>query len=56
MSPEWLAAIVSVVGVVLGALQVTVLFILSDLRERIMRLESNQMQPCHFSSSDEAQK
>jgi hypothetical protein len=27
----------------LGALQVIVLFVLSDMRERIMRLESRQM-------------
>lgn len=36
---EWLA----VVGGVLGALQVIVLFVLSDMRERIMRLETGQM-------------
>lgn len=48
MSPEWLTAIVSIVGVVLGALQVTVLFILSDLRERIMRLEAKEMGSCKF--------
>lgn len=31
------------VGAALGALQVAVLFIVSDLRERIMRLESGRM-------------
>ena len=36
---EWVA----VVGGVLGALQVVVLFVLSDLRDRIMRLESGRM-------------
>ncbi len=36
---EWIAA----VGLVLGSLQVVVLFVLSDMRERIMRLETRQM-------------
>jgi hypothetical protein len=34
---------VAVGGAVLGVLQVLVLFILSDMRERIMRLENREM-------------
>lgn len=34
---------VALVGLALGSLQVLVLFVLSDLRGRIMRLESKQM-------------
>lgn len=34
---------IAVVGSALGALQVLVLFVLSDMRERIMRLENSQM-------------
>jgi hypothetical protein len=34
---------IAVVGAILAALQVVVLFILSDMRDRIMRLESQQM-------------
>jgi hypothetical protein len=36
---------IAIGGVVLGVLQVLVLFILSDMRERIMRLENRQMKP-----------
>jgi hypothetical protein len=36
-------AVLAIVGGTLGVLQVLVLFILSDLRERIMRLETGQM-------------
>ncbi len=36
-------ALVAMVGAGLGFLQVLVLFVLSDLRGRIMRLESKQM-------------
>jgi len=35
--------IVAVVGTVISFTQVLVLFVLSDLRSRIMRLESKQM-------------
>ncbi len=35
--------IVAIVGAGLSCLQVLVLFVLSDLRSRIMRLESKQM-------------
>ncbi len=35
--------VVGVVGFALGSLQVLVLFVLADLRGRIMRLESKQM-------------
>jgi len=35
---------VAIGGAVLGVLQVLVLFILSDMRERIMRLETQKMQ------------
>jgi hypothetical protein len=38
-----MGAWIAVGGCVLGVLQVLVLFILSDMRERIMRLESRQM-------------
>jgi hypothetical protein len=34
---------VATVGGVLGSLQVIVLFVLSDMRERIMRLEDREM-------------
>jgi hypothetical protein len=37
---EWIA----LVGGLLGALQVVVLFVLGDMRERIMRLETGQME------------
>ena len=36
---------IGVVGGALGFLQVLVLFVLSDLRERIMRLETREMRP-----------
>jgi hypothetical protein len=35
--------LIATVGAALGALQVVVLFVLSDMRERIMRLESREM-------------
>jgi uncharacterized membrane protein len=38
-----LGATVAVVGGLLGFLQVLVLFVLSDMRERIMRLENREM-------------
>ncbi len=34
---------IAIVGGALGCLQVLVLFILSDMRERIMRLENREM-------------
>jgi hypothetical protein len=37
------SVLIGVVGGTLGFLQVLVLFVLSDLRSRIMRLESKQM-------------
>ena len=36
-------SLLAVIGGTLGFLQVLVLFVLSDLRSRIMRLESKQM-------------
>lgn len=45
-----LVAVVSVVGTIIGALQITVLFILSDHRARIMRLEGKEMNRCRFPS------
>jgi hypothetical protein len=39
----FMGLIIAVVGGGLGFLQVLVLFVLSDLRERIMRLETRQM-------------
>ncbi len=39
----YLGLIIAVVGGALGLLQTLVLFLLSDLRERIMRLETGQM-------------
>jgi hypothetical protein len=39
----FMGLIIAVVGGGLGFLQLIVLFVLSDLRERIMRLESRQM-------------
>jgi len=37
------SSLIAVVGGALGFLQLLVLFVLSDLRSRIMRLESKQM-------------
>jgi hypothetical protein len=39
-----MGAAIGIVGAALGLLQVLVLFILSDMRERIMRLETQKMQ------------
>jgi hypothetical protein len=33
------------VGIVSAALQALILFVLSDLRERVMRLETREMRP-----------
>ena len=50
MKSERASIIGAVIGAVLALLQVLVLFILSDMRERIMRLESQQMRPANVST------
>jgi hypothetical protein len=50
MKGERTSLVAAVVGAVLALLQVLVLFILSDMRERIMRLESQQMRPANVST------
>jgi hypothetical protein len=51
MKNERAAVVAAVIGAVLALLQVLVLFILSDMRERIMRLESQQMRPANVSTA-----
>jgi hypothetical protein len=48
---ERVSIFVAVIGAVLALLQVLVLFILGDMRERIMRLESQQMRPANVSTA-----
>jgi hypothetical protein len=50
MKNERASIVAAVIGAVLALLQVLVLFILSDMRERIMRLESQQMRPANVST------
>jgi hypothetical protein len=47
---ERASIVAAVIGAILALLQVLVLFILGDMRERIMRLESQQMRPANVST------